>query len=303
MKKALVILSAVLFAVSLFVGCKNEPGVKNYTVTFDSTGGTVTPEPQTHLIGEKVTKPEDPVKGGCTFMYWVTKDSKEFNFDTDTVTGDMTLYAMWKYKSYTLGSTGPAGGKIFYEAEDVQTSTYLDANGNIVTYEWKYLEVAAEDLEVTEGGTETSLFAFGNNGIVVSKNSTGLEGENAAIGQGRYNTRALVNTFGEKASGDIIYAAKVCEDYETKVEGITYDDWFLPSLGELNEIYKQKSNIGGTFDNYYLSSSESDEYSSWIEHFNNTYTGDNTLANAAGTQSETSRGNAGRGSVRAIRAF
>ena len=118
----------------LVVSCEKDPVL--YTVSFDTNGGTGKPENQTHEAGEKVTKPSDPTKCGCDFVCW-TKDGAVFDFDTDTVTGDMTLVAKWNYKTYEVGARGPAGGKIFYVADEIQTSTYTDASGKTETFTWK----------------------------------------------------------------------------------------------------------------------------------------------------------------------
>ena len=36
-------------------------------------------------------------------------------------------------------------------------------------------------------------------------------------------------------------AAKVCNDYTITVNGIIYNDWFLPSKDELNQMYENKA--------------------------------------------------------------
>ncbi len=69
------------------------------TVTFDSQGGSAVSS-QTVTVGEKATKPTtDPIKDGYDFGGWYTNkdctDGNEWNFDTDTVTTDITLYAKW----------------------------------------------------------------------------------------------------------------------------------------------------------------------------------------------------------------
>ena len=42
---------------------------------------------------------------------------------------------------------------------------------------------------------------------------------------------------------DIGGAAKVAEDYSVTDNGVTYDDWFLPSLEELKEMRSKKDSI------------------------------------------------------------
>ena len=56
-------------------------------------------------------------------------------------------------------------------------------------------------------------------------------------------------------------AAQVAEDYSVTANGVTYNDWFLPSLEELNEMYSQKNSIEAAagvtpFGTDYWSSSE-----------------------------------------------
>ena len=66
----------------------------NYTVSFNSNGGSGVAS-QTVRNGQKANKPQDPTKEGYTFIGWY-KDSAfntAFDFDSDIVTADTTLYA------------------------------------------------------------------------------------------------------------------------------------------------------------------------------------------------------------------
>ena len=76
-------------------GGKNNNSV---TVTFNTNGGTPTPASQTVAKGGKVTEPEDVTKPGYSINGWYTDNDtfvSQWNFATDTVTADMTLYAKW----------------------------------------------------------------------------------------------------------------------------------------------------------------------------------------------------------------
>jgi len=67
-----------------------------FTVTFDTGAGSAVPS-QAVDQGNLVTKPADPTRVGYKFAGWF-KDAgftAPWNFDTDTVAGNMTLYAMW----------------------------------------------------------------------------------------------------------------------------------------------------------------------------------------------------------------
>lgn len=66
------------------------------TVRFESNGGTAV-EPQSVIYGETVVRPEDPVRDGYTLDGWYRDIDLQnpWDFETDTVQGNMTLYAKW----------------------------------------------------------------------------------------------------------------------------------------------------------------------------------------------------------------
>jgi len=74
--------------------------VNTYSITYDFAGGTGTPGVTTVQHGGKITKPtNDPTKEGSNFVKW-TVDGKDWNFDTDTVTKNITLTAVWDKITY-----------------------------------------------------------------------------------------------------------------------------------------------------------------------------------------------------------
>lgn len=120
-------------------------------------------------------------------------------------------------KIYKIGDTGPAGGIVFY----------IDENTNI------YYEAPTFDQSngIEWGCYETKI--AGADGIV--------------IGAGKQNTKDILAGCFERP-----IAASICDDLTLGGKS----DWFLPSKDLLNEMYIQKSVIGG-FSNYsYCSSSE-----------------------------------------------
>lgn len=90
-----------------FDGCSAQSG--NYvTVTFDSDGGSNV-DSVSILSGQKVSKPQNPVKNGYTFNYWYktstgsgTQLIQEFNFTSNTITADTTLKARWTRNNYSI---------------------------------------------------------------------------------------------------------------------------------------------------------------------------------------------------------
>ena len=76
-----------------------------YTVTFDSQGGTPTPDPITGIAsGAVVTMPTAPTKTGNTFARWNTAaDGTGTAFAADTaVTASITVFAQWTINQYTV---------------------------------------------------------------------------------------------------------------------------------------------------------------------------------------------------------
>ena len=77
----------------------------SYTVTFNANGGTPAPNNQILLSGQKASKPTDPTKTGYKLAGWYSNQQltgNAWNFDTDTVTANTTLYAKWEAITYTV---------------------------------------------------------------------------------------------------------------------------------------------------------------------------------------------------------
>jgi len=74
-----------------------------YTVTFNSQGGSAV-DSQTVEHGGKVTKPTNPTRTSYTFGGWYKESGciNSWDFATDTVTTNVTLYAKWATNTYTV---------------------------------------------------------------------------------------------------------------------------------------------------------------------------------------------------------
>ncbi|MDD3997868.1 MAG: InlB B-repeat-containing protein [Sphaerochaetaceae bacterium] len=64
-----------------------------YTVTFESNGGSVVAQ-QSVESGSKIIPPADPTRANSTFEGWYKESTLDtaWDFDTDTVSQDITLY-------------------------------------------------------------------------------------------------------------------------------------------------------------------------------------------------------------------
>ena len=145
-----IILMTALFAV-VFTSCDEILNITRYTVTFDSNGGTHTPSQQTVKEGDRVAKPADPTSDGYDFVGWAKSTSASsalWNFGTETVTADMTLYARWSITSHlvTFDSDGgtvvssqniPHGGRATKPADPTRTGHEFEGWFNGST-EWDF---------------------------------------------------------------------------------------------------------------------------------------------------------------------
>lgn len=116
---------------------------------------------------------------------------------------------------------------------------------------------------------------------------TGTTGD--GLGAGAMNTAMIVATqMSDNQTGN--FAAKLCADYSVTVGGVTYGDWYLPSIYEFNLLFLQRSIVGGFgLYNLYWSSTETTNPRAWFLTFNGGSTGTSPKENTY--------------HVRAVRAF
>jgi hypothetical protein len=115
------------------------------------------------------------------------------------------------------------------------------------------------------------------NGSYIITGATGT-----ALGTGLSNTNTIISIQGPTATS---YAAGLARAYA----GGGFTDWYLPSKDELAKLYINRVAIAIGWDNFYLSSTESDSGHAWFQYF-----GDGTQGTGAKLST---------GVVRAIRAF
>lgn len=137
--------------------------------------------------------------------------------------------AVWKQISndpnyYRIGDTGPAGGIVFYITDG-------GLHG---------LEAAPVDQGEAEWGCSGT-------------NIPGADG--AVVGTGAQNTADILDGCGSPG-----VAASLADAYTLN----GFDDWFLPSIDELELIIQQKDVIGGFSDGHYWSSSEINDRDAFI---------------------------------------
>ncbi len=156
MKKRLLVVFTLIAALLMLVACG---GVTEYTVTFDSDGGSAVAAIEVEENG-LVTEPDAPEKEHYVFLGWYVNTAaegeaeewEEWDFDSKVVTGDITLKAMWEIAKYKVtfetngGNTipkktvnaGATAPKPAFDPQKLQSrfDGWFDEDGN----EWNFEE-------------------------------------------------------------------------------------------------------------------------------------------------------------------
>ena len=114
-----IIVLLILFGVS---ACGKK---QTYVVTFDSLGGTPV-ESQSVELGKCVTKPQDPVKEGFTFVDWQC-ENKTYDFSTP-IKNDILLTAF-----YTINDGTVVISVAFISDNDEEVKTVSIAKGSAIS--------------------------------------------------------------------------------------------------------------------------------------------------------------------------
>ncbi len=165
--------------------------------------------------------------------------------------------------SYAVGDTGPGGGVVFYVSTTGFTSTGSDCESAC-----KYLEAAPSDQSNGSPWATTAAFCYAagsdsgssdcqNNSIYSNTDGQAAKRTaSTAIGMGMANTNQIYarvsNNGGAGGALPSTYSAGIAWAYSNN--GKT--DWHLPSIGELAQLYTQRTTVGGLAADHYPSSSE-----------------------------------------------
>jgi len=166
-----------------------------------------------------------------------------------TVNNNLQIMAKEFLSSETvsyIGGVGPAGGIVFFDKGN-------NSDG------WRFMEAAPASSEF-----DAQWGAWGHD----------VSGIQLTVGSGRRNTELIVARLVQL--GETGRAAQLC--VALNING--FNDWFLPSRDELNQMYLNRAIIRDFSDSWYWSSSQWSALDVWGQSFGN---GDQGISSKGGT--------------------
>ena len=281
-------------------------GQATVNIYFNADGGSIV-NTITIPINTTANKPLDPIKTGYTFDNWYkeTTLTNVFNFNTEQVASNITLYAKWNINQYTVSFDSNGGSAVSslvldYNAPipeptptraDYRLEGWCTDPGLTTFFDFSTERVPASNITLYAKWTKIGVYKEGGIVFYVAPTPTDLDGD-GDLDEGlvcavddqstgipwRNNTNNILIGATDldlgmgKANTNIILGAYGnLTDHAAGVanayNGGGYNDWFLPSEKELIEMFKYVSVINSAaLDNGGTTFFNSSEYWTSSEH-------------------------------------
>lgn len=164
--------------------------VTTCAVHFSTDGGSKVADLTDAVVGGRIAEPADPSKGGCLFGGWYSDENlkKPWDFESDTVSEEMTLYAKWSLPQLAAPTglswsgttakwskvTGPSGYTATLYKDGVSVATGTIASADTTSYSF------ANVLSRNGAGTYTFTVAAVGDHKVYDDSDTSEESEKYA---------------------------------------------------------------------------------------------------------------------------
>ena len=202
--------------------CEGEPGdtygklvIPEYTVSFETNGGLKVDDLEGVYNGATITEPVEPTKTGYTFEGWYRDEdlTEEWDFGTDQVMEDTTLYAQWTAEKYDVTFDAQGGTP---EPSDTQEVTYDGTYGTLP--------------EVTKTGYSfRGWFTEATGGTAVTASTVVKTADDHTL-YAQWEINEYTITFDSAGGSEV---ASITQNYGTNVtaptaptkDGYTFDGW------------------------------------------------------------------------------
>ncbi len=229
---------------------------QKYTVTYDANGGKFKNE-QTIITqsnipsGTLLTAPEFPEKNNFNFSGWA-KDrsgSELWLFDSDRVTANITLYAVWEEKSGIIVSVEGAsidGRNIFMFSDPATDSISLSSKvvcSGDSTWKLYYDKLGQIEIPTKIAAGQSGTLENGNNIfyiVVTSKDGTQVNTYQLTVHRS-YLTSAAYYDGNELIKTENVYTGSVfTTDFTPSIKGYKFNGWKT----ENGEVFTQATVLG-----------------------------------------------------------
>ena len=211
-------------------------------LTYDSQGGTDVESNELIFTGEKTqVTSSTPTKTGYTFGGWYTgtngSGTKYAANQEITLNSDITLYAKWNPKTYTVkyNGNGATGGSTASSTHTYDVAKNLTANG----FERKYTVTYNHNYSGSSNASKTATYSFKN--WNTNSSGTGTAYNNSASVSNLTSTSGgTVNLYAQWTSNSVTYAP-------TRT-GYIFGGWYKEAgctnkVTEINGTYTPTANI------------------------------------------------------------
>ncbi|MDR0406163.1 MAG: InlB B-repeat-containing protein, partial [Clostridiales bacterium] len=199
-------------------------------VYFDSRGGTAVSAVTSVANGGLIAEPTPPEKQYCEFVGWYKEPAlmNPWEFDTDTVTGNITLYAKW------YSASAEADGSKMITAPSLDAFTRADGSTDVRDGNYYKTSAAAFDDQTANPNIEKLLAGADNNGVY---RETFLRYDLESV-----DIDAILNTKGLRKSNRVILSLYLAENLGG-TNPKTISAYLIPSnkTYALNRNYPKKS--------------------------------------------------------------
>lgn len=288
MKKLFTLWIVILITLSVFA--QSSQKLSYQAVIRNSSNALVT----SHVIGMRISILRASASGTVSYTETQTPTTNVnglVSIEIGGGTGFDTIH--WANGPYYIKTeTDPTGG----------TSYTITGTSQLLSVPYAFYAKTASTHYIGEsygGGIVFYVYDNGQHGLIAAitdqslqmqwyngtNRYTGATGD--GLGAGARNTAIIISAqMNDNQTGN--FAAKICADYSVTVNDVTYGDWYLPSKYELNLLYLNQAVVAG-FAGAYFSSTEYADTNAWYQDA------------SSGNQGPSSK--AGKGQIRAIRAF
>ncbi|KON90069.1 hypothetical protein AF332_26860 [Sporosarcina globispora] len=205
--------------------------INSYTVSFNSQGGS-TVDAKTVIYNTTVGEPTAPTRKGYTFDGWYKDAAGQatWNFATDKVTGNVTLYAKWLLNSPVINPIDDNDTKI--SGTTVANATITVKSGSVVIATGKADSNGIFSIKIKQqkAGTELSVYA---------KDKTGIQSETTKV--------KVLDRKDPNAPKDPEITSFIIKNREVQIKGTAEANTTIIVKINNREVTKVKVSSKGTF--------------------------------------------------------